>query len=163
RALSIGLLGNAAEVLPALAARGFDVDIVTDQTPAHDPLSYIPVGLSPQDAEELRLDDPTGYVRRARESMARHVDAMVDFLDRGAEDSEYGNSLRAEALLGGNHRAFDYPVFVPAYIRPLFCEDKGPFRRVALSGVPADIAATDRAIVEEFCIDPALVRWMRAA
>ena len=163
RALSIGLLGNAAEVLPALAARGFDVDIVTDQTPAHDPLSYIPAGLSPQDAEEMRLDDATGYVRRARESMARHVDAMVDFLDRGAEVFDYGNSLRAEALLGGNERAFDYPGFVPAYIRPLFCEGKGPFRWVALSGDPADIAATDRAIVDEFSNDPALVRWMRAA
>jgi urocanate hydratase len=163
RALSIGLHGNAAEVLPALITRGFAVDIVTDQTPAHDPLSYIPVGLSPEDAQELRLDNPDGYVRRARESMARHVDAMVAFLDQGAEVFDYGNSLRAEALLGGSTRAFDFPGFVPAYIRPLFCEGKGPFRWVALSGDPQDIAATDRAIMEEFSDDPALVRWMVAA
>jgi urocanate hydratase len=163
RPLSIGLLGNAAELLPSLAARGFEVDIVTDQTPAHDPLSYVPAGLSPQDAEELRLDDPGGYISRARESMARHVDAMVTFLDRGAEVFDYGNSLRAEARLGGSTRAFDFPGFVPAYIRPLFCEGKGPFRWVALSGDPADIAATDRAILEEFSSDPALVRWIKAA
>jgi urocanate hydratase len=163
RALSIGVHGNAAEVVPALVARGFDVDVVTDQTPAHDPLSYIPAGLSPEDAQELRLDDPAGYVKRARESMARHADAMVAFLDRGAEVFDYGNSLRAEARLGGSTRAFDFPGFVPAYIRPLFCEGKGPFRWVALSGDPADIAATDRAIVEEFADDPALVRWIKAA
>ncbi|HSP08244.1 MAG TPA: urocanate hydratase [Candidatus Dormibacteraeota bacterium] len=163
RALSIGLLGNAAEVLPALAARGFDADVVTDQTPAHDPLSYVPAGLSPEDAQELRLDEPQEYVRRARESMARHVDAMVDFMDRGAEVFDYGNSLRAEARLGGSRRAFEFPGFVPAYIRPLFCEGKGPFRWVALSGDPADIAATDRAIVDEFSDDPALVRWIEAA
>jgi urocanate hydratase len=163
RPLSVGLLGNAAEVLPALAARGFEADIVTDQTPAHDPLSYIPAGLSPQDAEELRLDDPNDYVSQARASMARHVDAMVQFLDHGAEVFDYGNSLRAEARLGGSTRAFDYPGFVPAYIRPLFCEGKGPFRWVALSGDPADIAATDRAIVDEFSDDPALARWIKAA
>ena len=163
RALSIGLLGNAAEVVPDLAARGFEVDIVTDQTPAHDPLSYVPAGLSPEDAAELRLDAPDTYVRRARESMARHVDGMVAFLDRGAEVFDYGNSLRAEARLGGSKRAFDYPGFVPAYIRPLFCEGKGPFRWVALSGDPADIAVTDRAIVEEFAGDPALVRWIHSA
>jgi urocanate hydratase len=163
RPLSIGLLGNAAEVLPALAARGFEADIVTDQTPAHDPLSYIPAGLSPQDAEELRLDDPDGYVARSRASMARHVEAMVQYLDRGAEVFDYGNSLRAEARSGGSTRAFDFPGFVPAYIRPLFCDGKGPFRWVALSGDPADIAATDRAIVDEFSDDPALVRWIKAA
>jgi urocanate hydratase len=163
RALSIGLHGNAADVVPALVARGFAVDIVTDQTPAHDPLSYIPSGLSPEDAQELRLDDPVAYVKRARESMARHVNAMVEFLDRGAEVFDYGNSLRAEALLGGSPRAFDFPGFVPAYIRPLFCEGKGPFRWVALSGDPADIAATDRAMVEEFADDPALIRWIKAA
>jgi len=163
RALSIGLLGNAADVLPDLAARDFQVDIVTDQTPAHDPLSYVPAGLSPEDAAELRLDEPDTYVRRSRESMARHVDGMVAFLDRGAEVFDYGNSLRAEARLGGSARAFDYPGFVPAYIRPLFCEGKGPFRWVALSGDPADIAATDRAIVDEFAGDPALVRWIKAA
>jgi urocanate hydratase len=163
RPLSIGLLGNAAELVPVLAARGFQADIVTDQTPAHDPLSYIPAGLTPRDAEELRLDDPERYVARARESMARHVDAMVAFMDRGAEVFDYGNSLRAEARLGGSTRAFDFPGFVPAYIRPLFCEGKGPFRWVALSGDPADIAATDRAIVEEFSNDPALVRWIKSA
>ena len=163
RPLSIGLHGNAAEVLPALAARRFDVDVVTDQTPAHDPLSYIPAGLSPDDAQELRLDDPDGYVVRARESMVRHVEAMVDFLDQGAEVFDYGNSLRAEARLGGFARAFEFPGFVPAYIRPLFCEGKGPFRWVALSGDSADIAATDQAIVDEFSDDPALVRWIKAA
>jgi urocanate hydratase len=163
RALSIGVLGNAAEIFPQLAERGFQIDIVTDQTSAHDPLSYVPVGLSPEDAQELRLDEPEEYIRRARESMARHVDAMVEFLDRGAEVFDYGNSLRAEAKLGGSKRAFDYPGFVPAYIRPLFCEGKGPFRWVALSGDPADIAATDRAIIDEFSDDAALVRWMKAA
>jgi urocanate hydratase len=163
RPLSIGLLGNAADIVPELAARQFDVDIVTDQTPAHDPLSYVPAGLSPEDAAELRLDEPGTYIRRARESMASHVDAMVTFFDRGAEVFDYGNSLRAEARLGGSTRAFDYPGFVPAYIRPLFCEGKGPFRWVALSGDPADIAATDRAIIDEFAEDPALVRWIEAA
>jgi urocanate hydratase len=163
RALSIGLLGNAADIVPALVARGFEIDVVTDQTPAHDPLSYIPVGLSPENAQELRLDDPGAYTKRARESMARHVDAMVAFLDRGAEVFDYGNSLRAEARLGGSARAFDFPGFVPAYIRPLFCEGKGPFRWVALSGDPADIAATDRAIMEEFAGDAALVAWIKAA
>src|SRR5256714_1980060 len=122
KALSIGLLGNAAEVVPELAARGFEADIVTDQTPAHDPLSYVPAGLSPEDAAELRLDEPGIYMRRARESMATHVDAMVTFFDRGAEVFDYGNSLLAEARLGGSTRAFDYPCFVPAYIRPRFSE-----------------------------------------
>jgi urocanate hydratase len=163
KALSIGLLGNAAEIVPELASRGFEADIVTDQTPAHDPLSYIPAGLSPEDAAELRLDEPGTYMRRARESMAAHVDAMVTFYDRGAEVFDYGNSLRAEARLGGSTRAFDYPGFVPAYIRPLFCEGKGPFRWVALSGDPKDIEATDRAIIDEFAEDPALVRWIEAA
>jgi urocanate hydratase len=163
RAVSIGVVGNAAEIYPDLVKRNFDVDVVTDQTPAHDPLSYIPAGLTPDDAAELRLDDPETYVKRSRESMARHVDAMVAFLDRGAEVFDYGNSLRAEARLGGSARAFDYPGFVPAYIRPLFCEGKGPFRWVALSGDAADIAATDRAIAEEFKDDPALVRWIQAA
>ncbi|HKW69982.1 MAG TPA: urocanate hydratase [Candidatus Dormibacteraeota bacterium] len=163
RALSIGLLGNAAEVVPDIASRHFEIDVVTDQTSAHDPLSYVPAGLDPEDAAELRLDEPDTYVRRARESMVRHVDAMVEFLDRGAEVFDYGNSLRAEARLGGSARAFDYPGFVPAYIRPLFCEGKGPFRWVALSGDPADIAVTDRAMVEEFADDAALVRWIKAA
>jgi len=163
KALSIGVLGNAAEIVPELARRNIQVDVVTDQTSAHDPLSYVPAGVTPEDAAELRLDDPDEYVRRARASMARHVDAMVAFLDRGAEVFDYGNSLRAEARLGGCIRAFDYPGFVPAYIRPLFCEGKGPFRWVALSGEQADIAATDRAMVEEFAEDEALVRWIKAA
>jgi urocanate hydratase len=163
RAVSIGVLGNAAEVFAELARRGAPIDVVTDQTPAHDPLSYVPAGLSPDDAAELRLDEPDIYVRRARESMARQVDAMVAFLDRGAEVFDYGNSLRAEARLGGSTRAFDYPGFVPAYIRPLFCEGKGPFRWAALSGDPADIAATDGAILDEFHDDAALVRWIKAA
>ncbi|HKW60113.1 MAG TPA: urocanate hydratase [Candidatus Dormibacteraeota bacterium] len=163
RAVSIGVLGNAAEVFPELVRRDVTVDVVTDQTPAHDPLCYVPAGLEPDDAAEMRLDEPDAYVRRSRESMVRHVDAMVAFLDRGAEVFDYGNSLRAEARLGGSTRAFDYPGFVPAYIRPLFCEGKGPFRWAALSGDPADIAATDRAIVEEFSDDPALVRWIQAA
>ena len=163
RALSIAVLGNAAEVVPELARSGFRVDVVTDQTPAHDPLSYVPAGMTPDDAAELRLDEPGEYIRRARASMAAHVDGMVAFLDRGAEVFDYGNSLRAEAKLGGSARAFDYPGFVPAYIRPLFCEGKGPFRWVALSGDPADIAATDRALVDEFRDDEALVRWLKAA
>jgi len=163
RALSIGVLGNAAEIFPQLAGGDFEIDIVTDQTSAHDPLSYIPAGLNPEDAQELRLDDPAGYVKRARESMARHVEAMVDFMDRGAEVFDYGNSLRAEAKLGGYERAFEFPGFVPAYIRPLFCEGKGPFRWAALSGDPADIAETDRVMVEEFAEDEALVRWIKAA
>jgi urocanate hydratase len=163
RAISIGVLGNAAEVVPQLVKQDLHIDVVTDQTPAHDPLSYIPAGLSPEDAAELRLDEPENYVRRSRESMARHVDAMVELLDRGAEVFDYGNSLRAEARLGGSKRAFDFPGFVPAYIRPLFSEGKGPFRWVALSGDPADIAATDQAILEEFADDPALVRWIKAA
>src|SRR5262249_35748378 len=159
----IGVLGNAAEIYPELVRRGVNIDVVTDQTPAHDPLSYVPSGLAPDDAAELRLDEPDEYVRRARESMARHGDAMVAFLDPGAEVFDYGTSLRAEARLGGSTRAFDYPGFVPAYIRPLFCEGKGPFRWAALSGEPSDIAATDHAITEEFSDDPALVRWIRAA
>jgi len=163
KALSIGVLGNAAEIVPELVRRDFQVDVVTDQTSAHDPLSYVPAGVTPEDAAELRLDDPDEYVRRARASMARHVDAMVAFLDRGAEVFDYGNSLRAEARLGGSTRAFDYPGFVPAYIRPLFCEGKGPFRWVALSGEQADIAATDRAMVKEFAEDEPLVRWIEAA
>ncbi|HKC20645.1 MAG TPA: urocanate hydratase [Candidatus Dormibacteraeota bacterium] len=163
RALSIGVQGNAAEVFPELLRRAVEIDVVTDQTPAHDPLSYVPAGLSPDDAAELRLDEPDTYIGRARTSMARQVDAMVAFADGGAEVFDYGNSLRAEARLGGSTRAFDYPGFVPAYIRPLFCEGKGPFRWVALSGDPADIAATDSALIDEFSEDEALVRWIKAA
>ena len=162
-ALSIGLLGNAADVVPALAAMDAPIDIVTDQTSAHDPLAYVPQALSPADAASLRERDPDGYTRRARASMAAHVAGMVAFLDGGAEVFDYGNNLRAEARLGGFDRAFDYPGFIPAYIRPLFCEGKGPFRWAALSGDPADIAATDRAVLEEFPGNEPLARWIRMA
>ncbi|WP_335986552.1 urocanate hydratase [Glycomyces sp. MUSA5-2] len=162
-AKSIGLVGNAAEVLPELLARGIEVDIVTDQTSAHDPLSYIPAGLSLEDAADLAKADPDGYTDRARESMARHVEAMVGFLDAGAEVFDYGNSIRGEALAGGFGRAFDFPGFVPAYIRPLFCEGKGPFRWAALSGDPADIAATDKAVLDLFPEHRSLHRWITLA
>jgi urocanate hydratase len=161
--LSVGLVGNAADVLPRLLADGVDADIVTDQTSAHDPFSYLPVDVTLHAAAEQRRTDPDGYIRRSRASMARHCEAMVGFLDGGAEVFDYGNSLRAEARLGGFDRAFAYPGFLPAYIRPLFCEGKGPFRWVALSGDPADIAATDRAVLEEFPEDEALARWIRLA
>jgi len=163
RPLSVGLVGNAADVLPRLLADGVDADIVTDQTSAHDPLDYRPTDLTDDAAAELRRTDPDEYTRRSRHSMARHVEAMVGFLDAGAEVFDYGNSLRAEAELGGFDRAFAYPGFLPAYVRPLFCEGKGPFRWVALSGDPADIAATDRAVLEEFPDDEGLARWIRLA
>jgi urocanate hydratase len=164
RALSVGLEANAADVLPALLARGFEAAIVTDQTSAHDPLQgYIPNRMSLEDALALRESDPHEYVRRSRAAIAAHCAAMVGFLDAGSEVFDYGNSLRAEARLGGFERAFAYPGFVPAYIRPLFCEGRGPFRWVALSGDPADIAATDRAVLEEFPDDEPLVRWIHHA
>ncbi len=163
RPLSVGLVGNAADVLPRLLSDGVAADIVTDQTSAHDPLSYLPADLTAEAADELRRSDPAEFTRRARASMAVHVEAMVGFLDAGAEVFDYGNSLRAEAELGGYDRAFAYPGFLPAYIRPLFCEGRGPFRWVALSGDPADIAATDRAVLEEFPGDEALARWIRLA
>ena len=163
RPLSVGLVGNAVEVLPRLLADGVAADIVTDQTPAHDPLAYIPDGLSLEEADELREVKPDEYIIRSRAAMATHVEAMVGFLDAGAEVFDYGNSLRAEADLGGYDRAFAYPGFLPAYIRPLFCEGKGPFRWVALSGDPADIAATDRAVLEEFPDDEGLRRWITLA
>ncbi len=163
RALSVGVVGNAAEVVPRLLDMGLSADIVTDQTSAHDPLSYIPPGLSLEAAESLRQEEPDQFIERARLGMARHCQAMVGFQTRGAEVFDYGNSLRAEALLGGFADAFAYPGFLPAYIRPLFCEGKGPFRWVALSGDPADIAATDRAVMETFPDDPALARWITLA
>jgi len=163
RPLSVGLIGNAAEMLPRLLADGLEADIVTDQTSAHDPLSYVPHDMSDEAIESLRSSDPAEFTRRSRLSMAAHVEAMVGFMDAGAEVFDYGNSLRAEAKLGGCERAFDYPGFIPAYIRPLFCEGKGPFRWVALSGDPADIAATDRAVLEEFPDDEPLGRWIRLA
>ncbi len=164
RALSVGLCANAADVFPVLRERGFGADIVTDQTSAHDPLAgYVPNLLTYDEALELREADPDEYVKRARSACAAQCAAMVGFLDDGAEVFDYGNSLRTEAQLGGFERAFDYPGFVPAYVRPLFCEGKGPFRWVALSGDPADIEATDRAVLEEIPDDPALERWMRLA
>jgi len=161
--LSIGLLGNAADVVPGLLMMNAPIDIVTDQTSAHDPLSYLPRGVSFEDMAALRAEDPEGFTQRARESMAAHVAAMVGFLDAGAEVFDYGNSIRGEAQLAGYQRAFDFPGFVPAYIRPLFCEGKGPFRWAALSGDPADIAATDQAILELFPQNEALARWIRMA
>lgn len=161
--LSVGVIGNAAEVLPELLRRNVEVDVVTDQTSAHDPLSYLPKGVALEDWDDYAAAKPDEFTDRARESMAEHVDAMVGFLDRGAEVFDYGNSLRSEAELGGAERAFDYPGFVPAYIRPLFCQGKGPFRWAALSGDPADIAATDRAILELFGENEALTRWIRLA
>jgi urocanate hydratase len=163
RALSIGVLGNAADLFPRLLADGAGIDVVTDQTSAHDPLSYLPRGVAFEDMPALRAEDPGGFTKRARESMAAHVEAMVGFLDAGAEVFDYGNSIRGEARTAGYDRAFAFPGFVPAYIRPLFCEGKGPFRWAALSGDPADIAATDRAVLEEFPDNASLARWIRLA
>jgi urocanate hydratase len=162
-ALSIGLLGNAADVFPSLLSSSAPIDIVTDQTSAHDPLTYLPQGVAFEDMAALRAEDPEGFTRRARESMAAHVAAMVGFLDAGAEVFDYGNSIRGEAELAGYTRAFDFPGFVPAYIRPLFCEGKGPFRWAALSGDPKDIAITDQAILDLFPQNESLARWIRLA
>jgi len=163
RARSVGLVGNAAEVLPELLRRGVEVDIVTDQTSAHDPLAYCPIGVAVDEWHELAAADPDGFTQRARASMARHVEAMVGFQDAGAEVFDYGNSIRGEAELGGYERAFAFPGFVPAYIRPLFCQGKGPFRWVALSGDPRDIATTDDAVLRLFGDNEPLARWIRAA
>ena len=163
RGLSVGLVGNAADLFPKLLAMSFPADIVTDQTSAHDPLSYLPNDLSDAAAKELLERNPQEFIRRSREAMAAHCQAMVGYMDAGAEVFDYGNSLRREAQLGGYDRAFDYPGFLPAYIRPQFCEGRGPFRWVALSGDPADIAATDRAVLEEFPGDESLARWIRLA
>uniref|UniRef100_UPI000AC3714C urocanate hydratase n=1 Tax=Streptomyces prasinopilosus TaxID=67344 RepID=UPI000AC3714C len=168
RPLSIGVLGNAADVVPRLLAMGAPVDIVTDQTSAHDPLAYLPTGIAFEDMADAAAKDPAGFTDRARQSMARHVEAMVGFMDAGAEVFDYGNSLRGEAQLAGYDRAFAFPGFVPAYIRPLFCEGRGPFRWAALSGDPADIAKTDRAVLDLFPEaespqNASLARWMRLA
>ncbi|HWD00922.1 MAG TPA: urocanate hydratase [Amycolatopsis sp.] len=163
RPLSVAVVGNAAEVLPELLRRGVEVDIVTDQTSAHDPLSYLPKGVSVEDWHDYAAKKPDEFTDRARGSMADHVGAMLGFLDAGAEVFDYGNSLRGEAKLGGCERAFDFPGFVPAYIRPLFCEGNGPFRWAALSGDPEDIAATDRAMLELFPENESLARWIRLA
>jgi urocanate hydratase len=165
-ATSIGLVGNCSEVLPELVRREFAPDVVTDQTSAHDPLGgYVPGGITLEEAERLRSDDPEEYVRRAQGSMAAHVDAMVSFLEGGAVTFDYGNNLRAGAELGGlaHDRAYAYPGFVPAFVRPMFCEGKGPFRWAALSGDPGDILATDRAVGELFPENERLQRWLRLA
>ena len=163
RPLSVAVIGNAAEVLPELLRRGVDVDIVTDQTSAHDPLWYLPTGVSLADWHDYAAAKPEEFTDRARASMAAHVEAMVGFADAGAEVFDYGNSIRGEARLGGYERAFDFPGFVPAYIRPLFAQGKGPFRWAALSGDPADIHATDVAVREMFPDNEKLQRWMRLA
>jgi urocanate hydratase len=163
RALSIGLLGNAADLVPQLLRMDAPISVVTDQTSAHDPLTYLPRGVRFEDMAALRAEDPAGFTAMARESMAEHVAAMVGFQDAGAEVFDYGNSIRGEAQLAGYERAFAFPGFVPAYIRPLFCEGKGPFRWAALSGDPRDIAATDAAILNLFPGNESLARWIRLA
>lgn len=160
---SIGLIGNAAQIFPELEMRGVNPDVVTDQTPAHDIMSYVPAGMSLEEAAALREADPKRYAERSQESMARHVEAMLAFQKQGAEVFDYGNNLRQRAYDWGVKQAFDFPGFVPAYIRPLFCEGKGPFRWVALSGNPEDIYRTDEAIAELFPEDEHLQRWIRMA
>jgi urocanate hydratase len=162
--LSIGLLGNAAEVMPEVARRGVDVDVVTDQTSAHDPLNgYVPAGLTVEQADALRASTPDEYLRRVGESVLAHVDALRTLGRGGTEAFDYGNALRGLAAEHGDEDAFAYPGFVPAYIRPLFCEGKGPFRWVALSGDPADIHATDAAILDLFGDQEHIARWIRLA
>jgi urocanate hydratase len=163
RPLSIGVLGNAAELLPKLLEMKAPIDIVTDQTSAHDPLSYLPVGVPFEDWHDAAEKDPQGFTKDAQASMAAHVRAMVEFQDAGAEVFDYGNSIRDEARKGGYDRAFEFPGFVPAYIRPLFCEGKGPFRWAALSGDPTDIETTDRAILELFPDNERLRKWITMA
>ena len=163
RGYSVGLLGNAATLFTDFLKRGVPIDIVTDQTSAHDPLSYLPEGVSVDEWHQLAQKDPESFTKRSRESMAKQVEAMVGFMDGGATVFDYGNSIRGEAMLAGYSRAFDFPGFVPAYIRPLFCEGKGPFRWVALSGDPKDIAATDKAVLELFPENEPLKRWISKA
>jgi urocanate hydratase len=163
-AISVGLVGNCAEVLPEIVRRGVKIDAVTDQTSAHDPLNgYVPAGLSLEDAAELREKDPKGYVERSMQSMARHVEAMLALQRAGAIAFDYGNNIRKQAFDAGCKDAFDIPGFVPEYIRPLFCEGKGPFRWVALSGDAADIRKTDDLALELFPDDRTLNRWLRLA
>jgi urocanate hydratase len=163
RPLSVGLVGNAAEVLPKLLAMDVEADIVTDQTSAHDPLYYIPAGMDFAEAREYADNKPEEFTKLAQESMAKHVEAMVGFMDKGAEVFDYGNSIRDEARKGGYDRAFEFPGFIPAYIRPLFCEGKGPFRWAALSGDPKDIARTDQAVLDLFPDNDHLRRWITMA
>ena len=161
--LSIGLVGNAADIFPELVSRGIVPDVVTDQTSAHEALMYVPAGLTVAEADALRASDPEKYKAMARESMAKHVQAMLDFQKAGSEVFDYGNNIRQQAFDYGVKDAFDFPGFVPAYIRPLFCEGKGPFRWVALSGDPEDILRTDEAILELFPEDEHLKRWIKMA
>jgi urocanate hydratase len=163
RALSVGLVGNCATVVPELLRRGVEIDIVTDQTSAHDPLSYLPEGVELSDWHDYAEAKPEEFTDRARASMARHVKAMVGFQDGGAEVFDYGNSIRTEAQLGGYDRSFEFPGFVPEYIRPLFCEGKGPFRWAALSGSPQDIYKTDQAMLDLFPDNDRLQKWIRGA
>ena len=163
RAFSIGLLANAATIFPDFLKRGVPIDIVTDQTSAHDPFSYLPEGISVENWQSEIKRDPEGFTKRSRDAMAKQVEAMVGFKDAGATVFDYGNSIRGEAMLAGYSRAFDFPGFVPAYILPLFCEGKGPFRWVALSGDKKDIAATDKAVLELFPDNEPLHRWIRKA
>ena len=162
-ARSVGLVGNAATIFAELLRRGVEVDIVTDQTSAHDPLSYLPEGIDLADWRDYAEKKPEEFTDRARQSMAKQVEAMVGFQDRGAEVFDYGNSIRGEAQLGGYERAFSFPGFVPEYLRPLFCEGKGPFRWAALSGDPEDIARTDQAVLDLFPENDALRRWITKA
>jgi urocanate hydratase len=163
KAVSVGLVGNAATILPELLRREVPLDIVTDQTSAHDPLYYIPEGIDFDDAREYADRKPEEFTERAQASMAKHVEAMVGFMDKGSEVFDYGNSIRDEARKGGYDRAFDFPGFIPAYIRPLFCEGKGPFRWAALSGDPKDIARTDQAVLDLFPDNDHLRRWITMA
>jgi urocanate hydratase len=163
RPLSIGVLGNAATLVPQFLANDAPIDIVTDQTSAHDPLSYLPIGVDFDDWHDYAARKPEEFTGRARASMARHVEAMVGFLDQGAEVFDYGNSIRGEAREAGFGRAFAFPGFVPAYIRPLFCEGRGPFRWAALSGDPRDITRTDQAVLDLFPENESLARWIRLA
>jgi urocanate hydratase len=163
-ALSVGLVGNCAEILPELVRRGIIPDALTDQTSAHDPLNgYVPAGISLQDAARLRRDDPEEYVRRSMDSIAIHVRAMLALQRAGAITFDYGNNIRGHALKAGVANALDFPGFVPAYIRPLFCEGRGPFRWAALSGDAADIAVTDELVLEMFPENESLCNWIRLA
>ncbi|HEV2640715.1 MAG TPA: urocanate hydratase [Actinocrinis sp.] len=163
RPLSIGVLGNAADLVPQLLAISAPIDIVTDQTSAHDPLAYLPVGMAFEDMRAAAAADPADFTRRSRDAMTAHVAAMVGFQDAGAEVFDYGNSIRGEAKLAGYKRAFDFAGFVPKYIRPLFCEGRGPFRWAALSGDPRDIAVTDKAVLDLFPQNESLARWLKLA
>ncbi|MBU2507609.1 MAG: urocanate hydratase [Bacteroidetes bacterium] len=164
QALSVGLVGNAGEILPMILEKGILPDVLTDQTSAHDPLNgYVPMGMSLNDAFSLRNTNPTEYIKKSRQTIVAHVNAMLEFQKRGVVTFDYGNNIRGEAKENGVENAFDFPGFVPAYIRPLFCDGKGPFRWVALSGDPNDIYETDKAVIETFPEDEALVRWIKLA